>query len=201
MANEMRDAIKGNPIEDIRAVAEAGDAKVAADAVVAAGLVTAHAAKTPAAHAASAISIPASTGAGSVYTAIEVDGALLEIAGATRSNETVKANADAITKLNGMYSIEFVGADADLDAAFCGEISVLTPGAVPAAGDKIIAVISARVTADMTAVAYPAIVDAATSDGFVQILELDYADSKVKVKQGGGSDLSANTYRALVLKV
>lgn len=158
MANEMRDAIKGNPIEDIRAVAIAGDA------------------------------------------------ALAEIAGASRTTETVKGNntligghTTAISKLNGMYSIEFVGADADPDAAFCGAISVLTPGAVPAAGDKIVAVLSARVTADMSPVAYPAIVDAATSDGFVQILELD--GENVKVKQGAGSDLDANTYRALVLRV
>ncbi|HPS30036.1 MAG TPA: hypothetical protein PLZ43_07265 [bacterium] len=112
---------------------------------------------------------------------------------------TIGAHSTALSKLNGMYSIEFVGADADPDAAFCGTISVLTPGAVPAAGDKIIAVISARVTADMTPVAYPAIVAAQTSDGFVQALALDGAT--VKVKQGAGSDLDANTYRALVLKV
>ena len=114
-------------------------------------------------------------------------------------NETIKGNATAISKLNAMYSIEFVGADADPDAAFCGTISVLTPGAVPAVGDKIIAVVSARVTADMTAVAYPAIVAAQTSDGFVQALALDGAT--VKVKQGAGSDLDANTYRAIVMKV
>lgn len=110
-----------------------------------------------------------------------------------------QAVADAIAKLNLMYSIEFVGADADPDAAFCGAISVLTPGAVPAAGDKIVAVLSARVTADMSPVAYPAIVAAQTSDGFVQALALD--GENVKVKQGAGSDLDANTYRALVLKV
>ena len=175
MANEMVNAIKGNDRLDIRAVAEAGDALVAANI----------------------------TAAPSAITALGT-----EVKGTGWAGETIKgnktlilANADAITKLNGMYSIEFVGADADPDAAFCGAISVLTPGAVPAAGDKIIAVLSARATADMSPVAYPAIVDAATSDGFVQILELDYADSKVKVKQGGGSDLSANTYMALVLKV
>ena len=117
------------------------------------------------------------------------------------SDMTLKAHDDALSKLNGMYSIEFVGANASSDAAFCGVISVLTPGAVPAVGDKIIAVLSARDTTNMSPVAYPAIVDAATSDGFVQTLELDYGASKVKVKQGGGSDLSANTYMALVLRV
>lgn len=185
MANEMRDAIKGNPIEDIRAVAVAGDAALAAAIL--------------------GNTEPADTvtvaDTANRYTGTNVETCLAEIAGASRTTETVKGNADAIRKLNGMYSIGFVGADADLDAAFCGAISVLTPGAVPAAGDKIIAVMSARATANMSPVAYPAIVDAATSDGFVQILELDYADSKVKVKQGGGSDLSANTYMALVLKV
>jgi hypothetical protein len=133
MANEMRDAIKGNPIEDIRAVAIAGDAALAAailgntepaDTVTVADtanrftgtnveaclaeiagagrtsetvkgnntLIVDHIADTTAAHAASAISITASTGAGAVYTAIEVDGALLEIAGAGRTTETVKGN-------------------------------------------------------------------------------------------------------------
>lgn len=140
----------------------------------------------------------------SVVTTVNAD--IANLAGAGRINETVKGNntligshTTAISKLNGMYSIEFVGADADPDAAFCGAISVLTPGAVPAAGDKIIAVLSARLTANMSPVAYPAIVDAATSDGFVQILELD--GENVKVKQGAGSDLDANTYRALVLRV
>ena len=167
MANEMRDAIKGNPIEDIRAVAEAADTKVAADAATASAATTA------------------------LGTAVKGTG--------WSAGMTLKAQNDAIAKLNGMYSIEFVGADADEAASFCGTISVLTPGAVPAAGDKIIAVLSARVTADMSPVAYPAIVAAATSNGFVQALELDGAN--VKVKQGIGSDLDANTYRALVLKV
>ena len=167
MANEMVNAIKGNPIEDIRAVAIAGDTKLAADASTASSATTALGAAVK----------------GTGWTA----------------GMTLKAHDDSIAKLNLMYSIEFVGADADPDAAFCGTISVLTPGAVPAAGDKIIAVISARVTADMTAVAYPAIVAAQTSDGFVQALALDGAT--VKVKQGAGSDLDANTYRALVLKV
>jgi len=176
MANEMVNAIKGNDRLDIRAVAEVGDALVAANIAAVASTMTA--------------------------LSTEVKGTDWE-PGMTLKvhDDTISGHTTALLKLNGMYSIEFVGANADLDAAFCGEISVLTPGAVPAAGDKIIAVLSARATADMSPEAYPAIVDAATSDGFVQILELDYADSKVKVKQGGGSDLSANTYMALVLKV
>ena len=178
--------------------------------------ITAHVDDTTAAHASTAISLSSTLYSGQTT----VKAGLEHIAGTGRTTETVKANADAITavkgvgwsaantvkgntdaivKLNGMYSIEFVGADADPDAAFCGSISVLTPGAVPAAGDKIIAILSARVTADMSPAAYPAIVAAATSDGFVQVLELDGAT--VKVKQGAGSDLDANTYRALVLRV
>ena len=183
MANEMVKAIKGNDRLDIRAVAEAGDTVVAANATTAASATTALGTAVK------------GTGWTSGMTLKAHDDT---IAGHTT---TIGAHTTALSKLNGMYSIEFVGAGADLDAAFCGAISVLTPGAVPAAGDKIIAVLSARATADMSPEAYPAIVDAATSDGFVQILELDYADSKVKVKQGGGSDLSANTYMALVLKV
>ncbi len=57
MANEMRDAIKGNPIEDIRAVAIAGDAALAA--------------------------------------------AILDIAGAGRTYETVKVNAADIATVKG----------------------------------------------------------------------------------------------------
>jgi len=185
MANKMRDAIKGNPIEDIRAVAEVGDAfatAVAANIAVVASTMTALSTEVKGTNWTSDMTLKAHDDT---------------IAGHTT---TIGAHTTALSKLNGMYSIEFVGADADPDAAFCGAISVLTPGAVPAAGDKIIAVLSAR-AANMSPVAYPAIVDAATSDGFVQILELDYGDSKVKVKQGGGSDLSANTYRALVLRV
>ena len=176
MANEMVNAIKGNDRLDIRAVAKAGDTVVAANVAAAASAITALGTEVK----------------GTGWTPDMTLGA---------HDDLINIHTTALSKLNGMYSIGFVGANADPDAAFCGAISVLTPGAVPAAGDKIIAVLSARATADMSPEAYPAIVDAATSDGFVQILELDYADSKVKVKQGGGSDLSANTYMALVLKV
>jgi len=183
MAKEMENAIKGNPIEDIRAVAEAGDTVVAANATTAASATTALGTAVK------------GTGWTSGMTLKAHDDT---IAGHTT---TIGAHTTALSKLNGMYSIEFVGANASSDAAFCGVISVLTPGAVPAVGDKIIAVLSARDTTNKSPVAYPAIVDAATSDGFVQTLELDYAYSKVKVKQGGGSNLSTNTYRALVLRV
>ncbi|HQN73928.1 MAG TPA: hypothetical protein PLB16_10975 [bacterium] len=182
MANEMVKAIKGNDRLDIRAVAEAGDALVAANVAAVTSAITGLGTEVK------------GTGWTSGMTLKAHDDT---IAGHTT---TIGAHTTALSKLNGMYAIQFVGADADPDAAFCGEISVLTPGAVPAAGDKIIAVLSARATADMSPVAYPAIVDAATSNGFVQILEIDYGDSKVKVKQGAGSDLSANTYCALVLR-
>lgn len=183
MANEMVKAIKGNDRLDIRAVAEAGDTVVAANVTAAASAITALGTEVKGTNWTSGMTLKAHDDT---------------IAGHTT---TIGAHTTALSKLNGMYSIEFVGADAALGAAFCGVISVLTPGAVPAAGDKIIAVLSARATTDMSPVAYPAIVDADTSNGFVQILELDYANSEVKVKQGGGSDLSANTYMALVLKV
>lgn len=183
MADEMKNAIKGNDHLDIRAVAEAGDTVVAANVAAVTSAITGLGTEVKGAGWTSGMTLKAHDDT---------------IAGHTT---TIGAHTTALSKLNGMYSIEFVGANANPDAAFCGAISVLTPGAVPAAGDKIIAVLSARATTTMSPVAYPAIVDADTSDGFVQILELDYADSTVKVKQGGGSDLSANTYMALVLKV
>ena len=166
-------------------------------------LITDHIADTADAHDASAISV---LDTANRYTATDVEAALAEIAGAGRTTETVKDNATniatnttAISKLNGMYAIEFVGADADEAAAYCGTISVLTTGAVPVAGDYIVAIISARATADSSPVAFPAVVDANTSNGIVKILKLDGAT--VKVEQGVGSDLDANTYRALVLRV
>jgi len=194
MANEMVKAIKGNDRLDIRAVAEVGDALVAANIAAVASAITGLGTEVKGTDWTSGMTLKAH------------DDSMKALATSVKgtdwtSDMTLKAHDDALSKLNGMYSIEFVGANASSDAAFCGVISVLTPGAVPAVGDKIIAVLSARDTTNMSPVAYPAIVDAATSDGFVQTLELDYGASKVKVKQGGGSDLSANTYRALVLRV
>jgi len=81
MANEMRDAIKGNPIEDIRAVAEAGDAALAAAIL--------------------GNTEPADTvtvaDTANRYTGTNVEACLAEIAGASRTTETVKGNNTLIT--------------------------------------------------------------------------------------------------------
>lgn len=78
MANEMRDAIKGNPIEDIRAVAIAGDAALAAAIL--------------------GNTEPASTvttaDTGNLYPGVtkNVEAFLANIAGTGRTTETVKGN-------------------------------------------------------------------------------------------------------------
>jgi hypothetical protein len=76
MANEMRDAIKGNPIEDIRAVAIAGDAALAAAIL--------------------GNTEPADTvtvaDTANRFTGTNVEACLAEIAGAGRTTETVKGN-------------------------------------------------------------------------------------------------------------
>jgi hypothetical protein len=191
MANEMRDAIKGNDHSDIRKVSEAGDTKIAAEKVVAAGLVTAHAAKTPAAHAASAISIPASTGAGAVYTAIEVDGALLEIAGAGRTTETVKGNADKITSTD-LYPIVAQGFDTTGTAGNT-VIDLKPSNRTPAVTDTVV-MITGVVTASGVPVASPAIVTADTAQG---VMVNPVSDTGIKIrwgKAGGGVDYAPNTY-------
>jgi hypothetical protein len=173
MANEMRDAIKGNDHSDIRKIAIAGDAALAAAIlantepaatvtvadtanrytgtnvetclaeIAGAGrttetvasvdtLIDSHKSAVTGAHAASAISIPADTGAGAVYTAIEVDGALLEIAGAGRTTETVKAAADDIITIKGAgWTSETIKANATaIDALQRTGSTVAVAGAV-----------------------------------------------------------------------
>lgn len=165
MANEMRDAIKGNDHSDIRKVAIAGDAVVAANASTASSATTA------------------------LGTAVKGTG--------WTAGMTLKAHDDSIAKLNLMYVISFPGVDASEATAFVATTTVVTPGATATAGDKIIGIISARLTADQSPVAIPAIVATDASNGFVQALG---TSTGVKVKQGVGANLSANTYYALVLK-
>jgi len=76
MANEMRDAIKGNDHSDIRKIAEAGDAALAA-----AILANTEPADTI------TVADPANR-----YTGTNVETCLAEIAGASRTTETVKGN-------------------------------------------------------------------------------------------------------------
>lgn len=76
MANEMRDAIKGNDHSDIRKIAEAGDAALAA-----AILANTEPADTV------TVADPANR-----YTGTNVETCLAEIAGASRTTETVKGN-------------------------------------------------------------------------------------------------------------
>ena len=81
MADEMKNAIKGNPIEDIRAVAVAGDAALAAAIL--------------------GNTEPADTvtvaDTANRYTGTNVETCLAEIAGASRTTETVKGNNTLIT--------------------------------------------------------------------------------------------------------
>lgn len=163
MANEMENAIKGNKKLDIRAVAVAGDAALAAAIlgntepantvtvaddegrytgtnveaclaeIAGAGrttetvkgnntLVTDHIADTTGAHAATAISVDATT-----ITAIQVDAAFDELAGAGRTTESVKGNADAISSLatgvnaNAIHSVGTKDAAATLAVAEMGD--------------------------------------------------------------------------------
>jgi hypothetical protein len=180
MANEMENAIKGNERLDIRAVAVAGDAALAAAIL---------------ANTEPADTVTVADTAGR-YTGENVEVCLAEIAGADRTTETVKGNAAAIAKLNSMYQILFAGVDASIATAN-SPVYAVTPGAVPAVGDKIVAITSARAIADMSPAAMPAIVATNASNGFVQALILD---GTVQIAQGVGSDLSDNTYTALVLK-
>jgi hypothetical protein len=85
MANEMENAIKGNERLDIRAVAVAGDAALAAAIL--------------------GNTEPADTvtvaDTGNLYTGTNVEACLAEIAGAGRTTETVKANAADIITVKG----------------------------------------------------------------------------------------------------
>lgn len=178
MANEMRDAIKGNDHSDIRKIAEAGDAALAAAIL--------------------ANTEPASTvtvaDTANRYTGTNVETCLAEIAGAGRTAQTVKANADKIA-LTDLYPITVVGGNTTSAAVFTA-IGNKPTNRTPAVGDEIVMIVGV-VTASGVPVASPAIVAADNLDGVVKLLALD---TTVKVKWGkdSGADLSANTYTCWV---
>ena len=194
MANECKNAIKGNKKQDIMALAIAADAAIAANIEAAATVTVAD--------------------AGNRYTGTNVESCLQEIAGSGRTTETVKANADGVTAVKGtgwtnqtvkgnadkialtdLYPITVVGGNTISTAVFTA-IGNKPTNRTPAVGDEIVMIVGV-VTATGVPVASPAIVAADTSDGVVKLLALD---TTVKVKWGrsSGADLSANTYTCWV---
>ncbi len=126
------------------------------------------------------------------------DTSAADLAGAGRVDETVKGNADAIKKLQGLYVISFVGANASEGPVNC-TITPVTPDAVPAENDVIIAILHAVTTSGgTTVVEIPALVKTSASEGIVYKLVKE--SETVKVAQSKKADLSANTYYALVMK-
>lgn len=112
---------------------------------------------------------------------------------------TLKAHNDSIAEnaalIAGLYPITFVGANTTSAAANVAIASKPTH-VTPAEGDKIVFV-TGEVTATGAAVAAPALVAAATSDGVVIGL-VDDTTIKVRFGKDSGADLSANTYTAWV---
>lgn len=126
------------------------------------------------------------------------DTSTADLAGAGRVDETVKGNADAIKKLQGLYVISFVGANVSEGPVNC-TITPVTPDAVPAENDVIIAILHAVTTSGgTTVVEIPALVKTSASEGIVYKLVKE--SETVKVAQSKKADLSANTYYALVMK-
>lgn len=110
MADEMKNAIKGNDHLDIQKVAEAGDAALAAAIIAASG---------PAA----AIEVKDTD---KRYTGENVETCLAEIAGANRTTETVKGNAANIATLSGLlggFKIVSCSIENAADGAACVEIT------------------------------------------------------------------------------
>ena len=126
MANEMRDAIKGNDHSDIRKIAEAGDAALAA-----AILANTEPADTI------TVADPANR-----YTGTNVETCLAEIAGASRTTETVKGNntlilantaaIDALERSGSTVTVAGVAADADRDVTLTIKNGAASPAAVAA---------------------------------------------------------------------
>ncbi|HPS30423.1 MAG TPA: hypothetical protein PLZ43_09215 [bacterium] len=126
MANEMRDAIKGNDHSDIRKIAEAGDAALAA-----AILANTEPADTV------TVADPANR-----YTGTNVETCLAEIAGASRTTETVKGNntlilantaaIDALERSGSTVTVAGVAADADRDVTLTIKNGAASPAAVAA---------------------------------------------------------------------
>lgn len=111
MANEMRDAIKGNPIEDIRAVAIAGDAALAEIA-----------------------------GAGRTTETVKANAAdIVTIKGSGWTNQTIKGNADKIASTD-LYPITVVGGNTISTAVFTA-IGNKPTNRTPAVGDEIVMIV------------------------------------------------------------
>lgn len=128
----------------------------------------------------------------------QLSGDIANLAGAGRADETVKGNADAIKKLQGLYVISFVGANVNDNPVNC-TITPVTPDAVPAENDVIIAILHAVTTSGgTTVVEIPALVKTSESEGIVY--KLVEESETVKVAQSKKADLSANTYYALVMR-
>lgn len=128
------------------------------------------------------------------------DTSAADLAGAGRVDETVKGNADAIKKLQGLYVISFVGANVSEDPVNC-TITPVTPDAVPAENDVIIAILHAVFSDQgrgIVVVEIPALVKTSASEGIVYKLVKE--SETVKVAQSKKADLSENTYYALVMK-
>lgn len=100
------------------------------------------------------------------------------------------------TRINKTYAITFKGADAS-SATQKLAITAVTAGATPKKDDIIVAIFQAKATSGGANTTIPAIVDKATSDGILNKLILD--GESIKAQQGKGTDLSANSYYALVI--
>ena len=107
-----------------------------------------------------------------------------------------------IAALEGAFMIEFVGADTTgggTPAPANVVVSAMEKSVALAAGDKILAIYSARLTADKTNVDFPSLIPTNDLDGVMRELIDDGGTIKVQFGASTGADLSANTYRALVL--
>lgn len=116
-------------------------------------------------------------------------------------NELNAVDAE-IAALKGAFMIEFPGADTTgggNPAPANVAVAAMEKGVALAAGDKILAIYSARLTADKSNVDFPSLIPTNDLDGVMRELIDDGGTIKVQFGASTGADLSANTYRALVL--